>query len=50
MNIEIILNIFNSIFATIHISPLITIIKKNKRVSLIFNVELNILLTPYLLY
>ena len=39
---EIILNISSSQIATIHISLLITTIKKNKIVSLLFNVGLNI--------
>ena len=47
MNIEIILNVSSPQIATIHISQLSTTIKKNKKVSLIFNAGLNISLTPY---
>ena len=50
MNMEIILNVSSLIFAQIHISTLITTIKNNKIVSLIFSVGLNIPLTPYLSY
>ena len=46
----IILNVSSPIYALVHINPLITKIKNNKRVSLIFNVGLNIPLTPYLPY
>ena len=45
-----VLNVSNSISKSIHISPLITTIKKNKRVTFLFNVGLNIPLTPYISY
>ena len=52
---EIILNVSSLIFAPIHISTLITTPKKKKKknktnVSLLSNVGLNILLTPYFPY
>ena len=51
---EIILNVSSLIFAPIHISTLITTQKKKKKnktnVSLLSNVGLNILLTPYFPY
>ena len=47
MNKETILNVSSQQIATIHISLIITPIKKNKIVFLLFNVGLNILLTPY---
>ena len=43
-------HVSNPISETIHVSPLITTIKKNKIVSLIFNVGLNIFTTPHLPY
>ena len=47
---EIILNVSSQKFTPNHISSLITTIKKNKQVSLIFNVGLNILATLYFPY
>ena len=43
-------HVFSPISESIHISPLINTIKKNKIASLLFNVGLNISLTPYLPY
>ena len=43
-------HISSLISESIHISPLIITIKKNKIVSLLFNVGLNILLISYLPY
>ena len=43
-------HVSSPIFETIHISLLITTIKKNKIVSLIFNIGLNFSLTPHLPY
>lgn len=43
-------HISSLISSSIHFSPLITTLKNNKRVSLLFNEELNISLIPYLLY
>ena len=50
MNKEIILNVSSPQIDIIHISLLISAIKKNKIVSHIFNVGLNILLTSYFPY
>ena len=43
-------HVSSPISETIHVSPLITIIKKNKIVSLLFNVRLNIFTTLHLPY
>ena len=43
-------HVFSSISETIHVNPLITTIKKNKIVSLLFNVGLNIFTTFHLPY